>query len=84
MDTMVGIGDCTGSRLYRQRTLYRYRHVIAECLSMRHIIVRGQQGVYFSARLCIYIMYVCIYIYICIYKVFCVGGSKRKRVLYIP
>ena len=34
--------------------------IIAECLSMRHIILRGQQGVYFSAWLC---MYICIYIY---------------------
>ena len=29
--------------------------LIAECLSMRHIILRGQQGIYFSAWLCIYV-----------------------------
>ena len=34
--------------------------IVAECLSMRHIILRGQQGVYFSAWLCIYV-----YIYVC-------------------
>ena len=30
------------------------------------------------------IIYTYIHIYIYIYKVLCVGGSKRKRVLYIP
>ena len=41
--------------------------MIAKCLSMRHIILRGQQGVYFSAWLCIYV-----------YVTLGVGGSKAS------
>ena len=49
---------------HRLRELLKY--LVAECLSMRHIIVRGQQGVYFSAWLYIYV-YIYIYIYIYMY-----------------
>ena len=52
---------CSNTHLYsiaiRNTNMQVLITVIAECLSMRHIIVRGQQGVYFSAWLSIYLLH---------------------------
>ena len=46
--------------LYGQPTVSQLA-IIAECLSMRHIILRGRWGLYISARY----IYLYIFVYIC-------------------